>query len=158
MGRAAVLLRRPPSVYTRRQGCSCLTTAARSPADVSRDRAPCSSGRRLEAYMKLADRTSLVTRILARLTIGLLAMGYAAGALSAQVLYGSIAGTLTDPTGAVVPKAVVSVKNTSTGLTRQGTTDEAGYYSIPNLAEGTYDLSVTATGFGPYTQTGVPVP
>ena len=85
-------------------------------------------------------------------------MGYAAGALSAQVLYGSIAGTLTDQTGAVVPKAVVSVKNTSTGLTRQGTTDEAGYYSIPNLAEGTYDLSVTATGFGPYTQTGVPVP
>ena len=108
--------------------------------------------------MKLADRTSLVTRVLAHLTIGLLAMGYAAGALSAQVLYGSIAGTLTDPTGAVVPKAVVSVKNTSTGLTRQGTTDEAGYYSIPNLAEGTYDLSVTASGFGPYTQTGVPVP
>jgi len=108
--------------------------------------------------VKLADRTSLVTRVLAHLTIGLLAMGYAAGALPAQVLYGSIAGTLTDPTGAVVPNAVVSVKNTSTGLTRQGTTDEAGYYSIPNLVEGTYDLSVTATGFGPYTQTGVPVP
>jgi hypothetical protein len=108
--------------------------------------------------VKLVDRTSLVTRVLAHLTIGLLAMGYVAGALSAQVLYGGIAGTLTDPTGAVVPKAVVSVKNTSTGLTRQGTTDEAGYYSIPNLAEGTYDLSVTATGFGPYTQTGVPVP
>ena len=52
----------------------------------------------------------------------------------------------------------MSVKNTSTGLSRQATTDDAGYYSIPNLAEGTYDLSVSATGFGPYTQTGVPVP
>jgi len=87
-----------------------------------------------------------------------MAVGPADGVLWAQVLYGSIAGTLTDPTGAVIPKATVTVKNTSTGLSRQGTTDDAGYYSIPNLAEGTYDLSVSASGFGPYTQTGVAVP
>ena len=76
---------------------------------------------------------------------------------SAQVLYGSIVGTLTDDTGATVPKAVVTVKNTSTGLTRQATADENGYYSIPNLLEGTYDLSVSATGFRPYAQKGVTV-
>ena len=58
--------------------------------------------------MKLDARTSLVIRVLAHLTVGLLAMVYAAGALSAQVLYGGIAGTLTDQTGAVVPNAVVS--------------------------------------------------
>ena len=108
--------------------------------------------------MKLADSRSLVTRIVARLIVGVMAMGYAAGALSAQVLYGSIVGTLTDQTGAVVPKAVVTATNTATGLSRQATSDDAGYYSIPNLAEGTYDLSVSASGFGPYTQTGVTVP
>ena len=65
---------------------------------------------------------------------------------------------MTDETGAVVPKATVTVTNTSTGLSRQATTDDAGYYSIPNLPEGTYDLSVTASGFKPYTQKGVNVP
>ncbi len=76
---------------------------------------------------------------------------------SAQVLYGSIVGTLIDETGAVVPKATVTVTHTATGLSRQATTDAEGYYSIPNLHEGTYDLSVSAEGFKPYTQTGVSV-
>lgn len=76
---------------------------------------------------------------------------------SAQVLYGSIVGTLTDQSGAVVPKAAVSVTNSSTGLSRRATTDNAGYYSISTLPEGTYDLAVTASGFKPYTQTGVTV-
>jgi Carboxypeptidase regulatory-like domain len=77
---------------------------------------------------------------------------------SAQVLYGSIVGTLTDETGAVVPNATVTVTNTSTGLSRQATTNDAGSYSIPNLLEGTYDLVVGATGFKPHTLKGVNVP
>jgi hypothetical protein len=85
-------------------------------------------------------------------------MSFAARTASAQVLYGSIVGTLTDESGAVVPQATVTVKNTSTGLSRDAKTDNAGYYSIPNLPEGTYDLSVTATGFRPYTQKGLNVP
>jgi hypothetical protein len=84
-------------------------------------------------------------------------MGFAAGTASAQVLYGSIVGTLTDETGAMVPKASVTVTNTSTGLSRQATTNDAGYYSIPNLLEGVYDLSVTASGFRTYTQKGINV-
>lgn len=107
--------------------------------------------------MKLANRTSLVS-LLCYSAIGLMVMGYAAGTASAQVLYGSIVGSLTDETGAVVPKAVVTATNTSTGLERQTTSDDTGYYSIPNLPEGTYDLSVSASGFRPYTQTGVDVP
>ena len=69
------------------------------------------------------------------LAIGLMVMGYTARTASAQVLYGSIVGTLTDETGAVVPNAVVSVKNASTGLSRQATTDGTGHYSIQNLLE-----------------------
>jgi hypothetical protein len=105
--------------------------------------------------VRLANRISLKTSIVA---IAMMVLGLADGDLSAQVLYGSIAGTLTDATGAVIPKAVVTAKNTSTGLSRQATSDDTGYYSIPNLQEGTYDLSVSASGFGPYTQTGVVVP
>ncbi|HZT39271.1 MAG TPA: TonB-dependent receptor [Bryobacteraceae bacterium] len=77
--------------------------------------------------------------------------------VSAQVLYGSIVGTVTDPSNAVVTKATVTVTNTSTGLARQTETDNAGYYSIPNLLEGNYDLTVTAPGFKPVTQRGVNV-
>ncbi len=72
-----------------------------------------------------------------------------------QVLYGSLVGTVTDQTGAVVPGATVAVKNANTGLTRETTTDAAGFYSIGNLQEGTYDLSVSKSGFKPSTQKGV---
>jgi carboxypeptidase family protein/TonB-dependent receptor-like protein len=95
--------------------------------------------------------------ILLCMAIGLIVMGSTARTASAQVLYGSIAGTLTDETGAVVPRATVNVTNTSTGLSRQATTDDSGHYSIPNLLEGTYDVSVNASGFRPYTQKGVTV-
>jgi len=84
-------------------------------------------------------------------------MGYEAPAASAQVLYGSIVGTVTDPTNAVVSKAGVTATNTATGLSRKAATDEAGYFSVANLPEGTYDLSVTASGFKPVTQKGVNV-
>jgi len=64
-------------------------------------------------------------------------LGYDARIASAQVLYGSIVGTVTDQANAVVPRSVVSVQNTSTGLSRQVNTDDDGYYSITNLPEGT---------------------
>jgi Carboxypeptidase regulatory-like domain len=95
-----------------------------------------------------------VRSTVAAMAIGLILI---AATASAQVLYGSVVGTLTDATGAVVPNATVTVTNTSTGLSRGATTDQAGYYSIPNLQEGTYDLSVTASGFKPYTQKDINV-
>jgi len=86
------------------------------------------------------------------LVIVLMMTGYTARPASAQVLYGSLVGTLTDQTGAGVPKATVTVTNKATGLSKQATTDDAGYYSIRNLPEGVYDLSIAAGGFRPYTQ------
>ena len=108
--------------------------------------------------MNLRDQSSRFIAILACVAVSLGIIGSGARPASAQVLYGSIVGTLTDQTGAVVPKATVTVTNTSTGLSRQATTDTAGYYSIPNLLEGTYDLAITASGFKTYTQRGVNVP
>jgi hypothetical protein len=94
---------------------------------------------------------------LSYLAIGLLFLNFGAGIASAQVLYGSIVGTVTDQANAVVPKTVVTVKNTSTGFSRQVTTDENGYYSMTSLPEGAYDVSVGAPGFRPLTQRGVNV-
>ena len=105
-------------------------------------------------------RTPTVARragILSCLVTRLILMGYEAPIISAQVLYGSIVGTVTDQTNSVVPKTVVKVTSPATGLVREVSTDSAGYYSIPNLPQGTYDLSVTASGFKPLTKKSVDV-
>jgi len=94
---------------------------------------------------------------LAFFAIGLMFTGYEAPVASAQVLYGSVVGTVTDQASAVVPKATVTIKNAPRGFSRQVTTDEAGYYSVPNLPEGAYDVSVSAPGFKVLTQTNVNV-
>ena len=65
----------------------------------------------------------------------------------AQTFRGTILGTVTDPNGAVVPRAKVTVKNTSTGLERSTATDDEGNYSIPELPVGPYELRVEQTGF-----------
>src|ERR1700704_5437409 len=105
-------------------------------------------------------RTGVFARavvVLSALATSLLFLGYGAQQASAQILYGSIVGTVTDQGAAVVPKATVSVTEISTSLNRRVTADEAGYYSIPNLPEGTYDLSVSMAGFKTLNQRGVNV-
>ena len=88
---------------------------------------------------------------------GLVFLAIQSPAASAQVLYGSIVGTLTDQSNAVVTQGTVAVTNTSTGLTREAVTDQTGYYAISNLQEGTYDVSIKAAGFKPVIQKGVVV-
>lgn len=91
----------------------------------------------------------------------LLAFGFSFGLcvqrLNAQVLYGSVVGTVADQTGAVVPGAHVTVTNPLTGLKRETDTDSAGSYNLPNLPQGAYDLTVSVKGFKPLTQKGVQV-
>src|ERR1043166_1254451 len=65
----------------------------------------------------------------------------------AQTLRGTILGTVRDPNGAGVAGAKVTARNTSTGLERSTTTDEAGNYTIPELPIGTYEVRVEQTGF-----------
>jgi hypothetical protein len=68
-------------------------------------------------------------------------------AAEAQVLYGSIVGTIVDQSDAAVPNATVTVTSKETGLTRETKTDLAGRYSLVNVLPGTYDLRVAASGF-----------
>lgn len=70
-----------------------------------------------------------------------------AGSVSAQEFRGSITGTVTDPNGAAVPGATVSVKSLDTNVATTVTTNSEGSYTIPLLQPGKYGLSVTGQGF-----------
>ena len=70
---------------------------------------------------------------------------------------GQIVGEVTDPTGAVIPGANVTVREPATGMIRAATTNSVGRYTVPLLSPGTYDVNVTATGFRTFTDTNVAV-
>lgn len=74
---------------------------------------------------------------------------------SAQEITGSIRGTVTDPTGAVVQGANVTARQTETGLTRSATTDRGGNYVLLQLPVGHYRLEVAARNFQKYVQDGI---
>ena len=63
---------------------------------------------------------------------------------------GSISGTVKDPSGRVVPNADVIVREVNTGLSHQTHADSKGYYTLPVLPVGHYELEVQAPGFSSY--------
>ena len=65
---------------------------------------------------------------------------------------GSIAGTVTDPSGAVVNAAQVKVTEEATGFSRNTTTNAQGYYLFDALRPADYTLTIQATGFRTFTQ------
>jgi hypothetical protein len=66
---------------------------------------------------------------------------------TAQALYGTLVGNVTDATGAVVPGATVKILHKETNQTRQTTTSSNGGYSFTNISSGTYEVEVTKEGF-----------
>src|ERR1700736_4353678 len=75
--------------------------------------------------------------------------------LRAQVAGGTLSGTITDPSGSVVPNAEVVIKNSATGITKNITTNADGFYSAANLVPGNYEVSVSATGFNTEVKKGI---
>ena len=67
--------------------------------------------------------------------------------MGAQTITGTIQGVVTDPQGASVPGAQVSIKNVATAETRTVTSSSQGFYAAPDLAVGTYDVTVKAANF-----------
>src|ERR1700729_885079 len=59
----------------------------------------------------------------------------------------TIVGTVTDPSGAVVPNVAILVSNVDTGAMRTLATNDAGQYVVPGLLIGKYDLEAQASGF-----------
>jgi len=75
--------------------------------------------------------------------------------VAAQQITGSIRGTVSDPSGAVVQAAAVTAKQIETGLTRLAVTDKQGEYVLVELPIGHYQLEVQAKGFETYLQEGI---
>ncbi len=76
---------------------------------------------------------------------------------SAQSVYGSIFGTVTDSTGAAIPNATVTVKDEAKGTVVTATSNGSGDYSVPHLIPDVYDLKVTAKGFKIFETKGLSV-
>jgi Carboxypeptidase regulatory-like domain/TonB-dependent Receptor Plug Domain len=70
---------------------------------------------------------------------------------SAQVVGATLSGTVKDASGAAIAGAKISVKNTATGVAREIDADAAGFYTVPNLQPGSYEVSFSAQGFGTQT-------
>jgi hypothetical protein len=74
----------------------------------------------------------------------LASLGFAA---SAQTYRGAVNGTVTDPSGAVVPDAEVKARNKATDITTSTTSTSDGQFAFQDLPVGAYVVSVTASGF-----------
>jgi hypothetical protein len=79
------------------------------------------------------------------------------GSLIAQTFRGTILGTVTDPQGAVVAGAKVTVRNVDTGLERTSQTSADGSYAVPELPIGTYTVTISQSGFQTSSVTNIAV-
>lgn len=80
--------------------------------------------------------------------------------VSVEILLGQtptaqITGRVTDPSGSVIPGAQISTTNVDTGMRRQTSTNESGFYRISSLPPGNYRIIVQKDGFRPVTRTGI---
>jgi hypothetical protein len=95
-------------------------------------------------------------RLLVASCVALLICSMASTA-SAQVLYGSVVGSVKDAQGGAVPGASVTITNKDTGLTLDTTSNAEGNYSFTNVLPGPYDVKVSLQGFREFVRSNVPV-
>ncbi|HWF07504.1 MAG TPA: TonB-dependent receptor [Bryobacteraceae bacterium] len=96
-------------------------------------------------------------RLTAVSVCGLACLLFSASALFAQSDRGTMTGTISDPTGAVVANAPVVARNTDTGALYPVAASSTGNYTIPGLPAGTYELDVTVPGFKKFVRPGLPI-
>jgi hypothetical protein len=100
----------------------------------------------MKTFLKVTGSLAVVLAALIFVSSGAWAQGY-----------GSIRGTVTDPTGAVVSGAQVTAIQAGTGLAMKTSTGGEGVYIFPTLAPSVYNISVSHPGFATYTQQSVQV-
>ena len=76
---------------------------------------------------------------------------------SAQNATGSIGGTVTDASGAVIPGAKIVLKNEGDGVTRDTVSNGSGFFNFVAVYPGSYTVTITASGFTPWEETGLPL-
>ena len=72
-----------------------------------------------------------------------------------QITTASLSGTVTDATGAVIPRAVIVLKNTKSEDVRNIVSNGAGFFTFAGVPSGDYDISVRAPGFGKLSESGI---
>jgi hypothetical protein len=87
----------------------------------------------------------------------ILLVAAASGILYAQAVTASLLGTVTDASGAVVPRAKVTITEMNTGISRKMETNARGNYAFPALEPGSYRVSVEQTGFRAAVKEGIDV-
>lgn len=95
---------------------------------------------------------TLITRAVIR---ALLVSLFGLAALNGQVNTATLAGTVTDRSGAAVPGAAVVARNLATNVEHNAITGEEGIYVLPNLPAGRYSVTVRKQGFRTLTQSGI---
>ncbi len=75
--------------------------------------------------------------------------------LPAQSIYATLTGVVSDPSQALVVGATVRIRNEQSGSARETVTNREGYYSFVSVAVGTYELTVEASGFAAYKESGI---
>ncbi len=83
------------------------------------------------------------------------ALAFMISAVFAQQGRGTILGTVTDPSGAAIPGAQVTVTNTATNLTFNAITNDDGFFTVPNLIVGSYSITISKEGFKKSVRGGV---
>src|ERR1700748_2344642 len=73
----------------------------------------------------------------------------------AQVLFGSMVGSVTDATGASVAGAAVKITETSTNNVFNTTSNDSGGYTVSNLPAGTYQVEISKEGFRPFVSSNI---
>jgi hypothetical protein len=86
-------------------------------------------------------------RIIGTLICAIIWIALIAGPVNAQEFTGDILGSVTDPTGAVLPGARITLRNQQTNATLETKSDSAGGYIFARMAPATYEITVTAPGF-----------
>src|SRR4029078_10530733 len=85
---------------------------------------------------------------LLKLIVLVIAIFFTGQVASAQLrVVGKVSGTVLDPTGAVVPNAQITLKDTMTGITKEATSNDNGTFLFPDLTSGTYELVIVRDGF-----------
>ena len=91
--------------------------------------------------------SSLYRRISCAVLLAALCVAGSGSARAQSANAGVITGTVTDPTGAVIPEATITVTDPKSATKRTTVTNKAGQYVIPDMPIGTYDVKVTKAGF-----------
>ena len=98
--------------------------------------------------MRMNANKNFIARCCFALIVAVL---FACGALAQSTTDGAIGGSATDSSGAAVPNAKVTVKNSGTNAEETAMTDDTGYFRVGKLQPGNYTVTVTAQGFAPFT-------